>query len=257
MTKSSLVITDELLMAFADGELENGLARQVEIAIAGNPALASRLEVFRLTGRALGPHFDAVLEAQPPAAMLQAIRSAPMTRLAQAPGKVSFGDSLRNVLQGFGFGPSPWPTLATLAAGIVIGVVAMQTGGPGGTALVAEQNGKLIAAGQLAQTLESKTMRESLDGGIRVMATFKDETGRWCRLYQGSEHSGLACRQQTPQWQILAAGEGVAGSADTYGTAAGGGAKAVDDLIETMMGPEGALDAEADASLVKGGWPTE
>ena len=106
--KSSLVITDELLMAYADGELAEGLAHQVGRAVDNDAALAARLKIFRLTGRALGPHFDDVLDAQPPAAMLQAIRSAPISRMA-ADSAPTIGQSIRSLLQGWGLGASPWP----------------------------------------------------------------------------------------------------------------------------------------------------
>ncbi len=257
MTKSSLVITDELLMAFADNELEDGLARQVEIGIASNPALASRLEVFRVTGRALGPHFDAVLEAQPPAVMLQAIRNAPMTLAVEGPREISFGRSIRNVLQSIGFGASPWPALAGVAAGLLIGLVSTQWGGPAG-AIISEQNGKLVAAGALEKTLESTAMQASQDGSVRIIATFKDETGRWCRLYQGPAHSGLACRQDAQsQWQILATGEGVAGDENATTPSEGGGAKAVDDLAMTMMASSAALDTQTEAALIARKWKSE
>lgn len=258
MSKSSLVITDELLMAYADGELDAGLAEQVRHAIENDSVLAARLKVFHVTGRALGPHFEAVLEAQPPAAMLQAIRSAPMTRPAGAPRTISFWASIRSVLQGIGFGPSPWPVLAGVAAGLLIGAVSTQHGGTAEGTLLAEQDGRLVAAGALAKVLEGETMQASQDGAIRVIATFKDETGRWCRLYQGPEHAGLACRQdEQRRWQVLAAGEGIAGSEDLPSPSEGGGAKAVDDLAMTMMESSAALDTQAEAALIARQWKAE
>lgn len=257
MTKSSLVITDELLMAYADNELENGLARQVENAIASNPVLAARLKVFRVTGRALAPHFDALLEAQPPAAMLQAIRNAPMMRPVAAAQKISFGQSVRNVLKSIGFGASPWPALAGVAAGLLIGLVSTPWGGPAG-ALISEQNGKLVASGALEKTLETTTMQASQDGSIQVVSTFKDETGRWCRLYQGPAHSGLACRQvEQPHWQIIATGEGVAGAENMTTPSEGGGAQAVDDLASRMMASSAALDTQTEAALIRRQWKSE
>lgn len=255
MTKSSLVITDELLMAYADGELEEGLAEQVGQAIDGSPVLAARLKVFHVTGRALAPHFDAVMDSQPPAAMLQAIRSAPMARPADASQKLSLVDSLRRVLQGLGLGSSPWTALAGVAAGLLIGAVATQSIGNG--ALLAEQDGKLVATGALERTLESASMQASRDESVRIVATFKDETGRWCRLYEGAAHSGLACREGPQHWQVLAAGEGRSSGEDSYVTADGGGAKAVDDLATSMMESSAALDAEAEAALIKSGWKTQ
>ena len=100
-------------------------------------------------------------------------------------------------------------------------------------------------------------MPSSRGGSVQVVATFKDETGRWCRLYQGAEHSGLACRESARQWQILVAGEGVAGGADMTMPSEGGGAKAVDDLAATMMESSAALDTQTEAALIARQWKTE
>ena len=84
-------IGDELLMAYADGELDDRTAQEVGRAIDNDPALAARLMVFRVTGRALSPHFDEVVEAPPPASMLDAIRITPIPARASRLGSRAGG----------------------------------------------------------------------------------------------------------------------------------------------------------------------
>ena len=198
-----------------------------------------------------------MLDAQPPAALLNAIRSTPISvrRLSLSD---TIGERIGRVLQGIGLGPSPWPALAGIAAGVLIGFAATEINKlSGGEVLVAERNGTLVAAGGLARTLESATMQASQEEGVRIIATFKDETGRWCRLYQGTAHAGLACRQTAEGWQILAAGEGVAASDGLAVPSGGGGAEAVDDLAYRMMASSAALDIDAEAALIARGWEAQ
>jgi len=252
-------IGDELLMAYADGELDDRTAREVGRAIDNVPALAARLMVFRVTGRALSPHFDEVVEAPPPAAMLNAIRNAPIALRAPSAGESHWGTvrgAVSQVLSSLGLGPSPWLAPAGLAFGLVIGAAAtfLGTGSNFGGGLLAEQGGQLIAAGPLARTLESDTMQASQAGPVGVIATFQNETGQWCRLYQASAHAGLACRQGSGQWQIVELGAATARDDTRIEPSEGGGAKAVDDLAASMMASSTALDAETEANLIARGW---
>ena len=164
---------------------------------------------------------------------------------------------MSQVLGSLGFGPSPWLALAGLAIGLSIGAAAtfMGTGSYSGEGLLAEQDGRLIAAGQLARTLEKvQTMQASLAGPVGVIATFQNETGQWCRLYQTSAHAGLACRQGSGQWQVVELGAATARDDTRIEPSEGGGSKAVDDLATSMMASSAALDVETESNLIARGW---
>ena len=120
------VVSDEDLMAYADGELGDAKARVIGRAIDNDPELAARLKVFRVTGRALAPHFDTIDLGETPAAMLDAIHS---TAVRAGPARPSLLARVQGFLDQLGLGPSPWPALAGIAAGIVIGAAATQLGG--------------------------------------------------------------------------------------------------------------------------------
>jgi hypothetical protein len=252
-------ISDELLMAYADGELDDRAAQELGRAIERDPALAARLKVFRVTGRSLAPHFDAVLVSEPPAAMVAAILNAPIRDRRPAP-RGSIAVVAGRLFGALGLGPSPWPALAGLGLGLMVGAVATVSGLGTRTdeALVAEQGGQLVASGALARTLESQTMQASHAESVQVVSTFKAETGQWCRLYQAAAHSGLACRLSMGQWQIVEIGASLPnGSMDSTTPSQGGGAQAVDELASAMMASSAALDAEAEAALIARGWEAQ
>ena len=66
-------ITDELLMAYADGELDSAEQRRVERYLANDPASAQRLEMFTQTGRDLGRLFDQPMREAIPERLLQTV----------------------------------------------------------------------------------------------------------------------------------------------------------------------------------------
>lgn len=69
-------IADETLMAFADGELDAASAREVEAAVAADPALQVRLRVFSETREVLREAASAPLPASGDAALIARIRAA-------------------------------------------------------------------------------------------------------------------------------------------------------------------------------------
>jgi hypothetical protein len=252
-------VSDEQLMAYADGELAGRQADEIGRAIERDPGLARRLKVFQATGKTLSPHFSAVLEMQPPAEMLHAIRGATISKRA-AGIAVPLAGATRRMLGLIGLGPSPWPMLAGIAAGVVIG--AMATWQPGGrsptslSALVVEQGPLLLAAGPLVETLEARTMAATQLESGKVYSTFQVEDGSYCRYYETANHSGIACRKAPNVWQIVAIGASSAGAGPDKSTIAdGGGARAVADLATTMTAEStAALDAEAEAALIARAW---
>jgi anti-sigma factor RsiW len=111
-------LSDETLMAYADGQLKTAEMARIERLLAADPELRARLEVFRATGRDLASLFDGHLNAPLPPRL---------KRFSLAPGtdwsKV-FNISLRRKRQhppefkGFRFVAA---SAAIFAAGIGIG----------------------------------------------------------------------------------------------------------------------------------------
>jgi anti-sigma factor RsiW len=70
----TLTLRDELIMAYADGELDSPLADCIRQAVASDPAIRSRHAVYAGTRKALAHAFDEVLTEPLPARLTKTLR---------------------------------------------------------------------------------------------------------------------------------------------------------------------------------------
>ena len=73
-------ISDEMIMAYADGELGDDDRRAVETYLAGNPAAAARLRAFEVSGRSLARLYDDAMRQPVPDRLIQSVRTADVAR---------------------------------------------------------------------------------------------------------------------------------------------------------------------------------
>lgn len=265
--------SDEQLSAFLDGELSGAEAAQVERAIESDPEVKRRFAALRQLHARTKSLYVEVLDEAPPAALIAAIRAAPLPR-APSPRW-----SWRNLFGtgGSGLGalrPSPGlafaATALVVAAGIGGGIAGWQItkGGASGVG-----SGSAIAAGPvesaslLAQALDetaSGQVRENDGVKIELITTVLGEAGQVCREFRsirdgrGGETSvGVACLGSGERWvvELVALEDTAPADVDVFVPARA----AVDQAIEyyfaeTIRGETLSLDDEA--SLMKGGWRT-
>jgi hypothetical protein len=214
-------VTDQDLMAFADGELSDVDAARVASAVAADPALAARVDAERRLRTMLGGHFapvaaepvpetltlmiaaaaaeeterdmtDApVLEAPPPPARVLDFAAARAKRQAAAPAARKPH-------------ARAWGTGAAIAASLVLGLV---LGGQfAGRGAIAERNGALVASGALAEGLDTQLASAVDDGAkaggdLRVLASFQRTGGGYCRVFDRGTTAGIACKDRG-QWLL-------------------------------------------------------
>lgn len=77
-------VDDVMLMAYADGELDAATARQIEAAIADDPALAERARVFRESASLLRGAYADALHEEVPERLLAAVRPAAQSGAVQS-----------------------------------------------------------------------------------------------------------------------------------------------------------------------------
>ena len=186
-----MAIDDEILMAYADGELEAVSAAEVERMVAADPTLARRVAEHRaLRVRLAGAHAGALTEPVPDS-LLRTIMG------GEALGEVT-AFKPRRVL------PSALPQWAALAATLVVGVLA----GLGVPALrpaplIGGSDG-MTAQGPLAQALDSQLASEPVGTGrIAVGLSFRTADA-YCRTFQAVRAhavSGIACRE-ADGWRV-------------------------------------------------------
>jgi hypothetical protein len=108
------------------------------------------------------------------------------------------------------------------------------------------------AGGQLADALDGQLVAtQKADAPVRVLLSFRDAQGEYCRGFTSTDRSGVACRDDRG-WRLskLLGGAGVA---TTEYRQAGSADAAVMAAIQDMAaGP--ALDADEEAAAARRGW---
>jgi hypothetical protein len=253
-----MTVSDELLAAYVDGELEGAERARVEQAIAQDSQLAQRVAQQRALRARLRGAYDSVLQEAVPKRLAQA------ARLAAAPGPAQVIDLARVRAERARRGSqrSVKVRRLTIAASLVVGVMAgvvlqrLSTS----AALTEFHDGSLLARGTLARALS-----EQLAGGapagaeVRVGLSFKSRTGNYCRTFaiSGSHlMAGLACRDQE-QWQVLnlvgTEGAGVPGNGQNLRMAASSLPPALLQAVNERIRGE-PLNAAAEAKARNDDW---
>jgi len=173
-------ISDEMLMAYVDGELESDQRAAVDAALAQDEAVRARLAAHRRLNAKLSAAFDGALGEPVPAHLAQA---------ASPPASAAIIDlSTRRPR----WSAREWGAMAaSIAAGLVLGVGFMGRPAP----MIATESGALVARGALAHTLDAQLASDEA-GAVRIGLSFRADNGAYCRTFDltNADTSGLACR---------------------------------------------------------------
>lgn len=229
-------IDEEILMAYVDGELSGIRREEVERAIADDPGLQARVESGRRLRDRLAGYYGPVADEPVPerlAALLAAsnvvdYRAAHVTR-----------------------GRPLWQSITALAATLVAGIAAgtMLTRGDGGP--VAFADGAMIARGDLAEALDVRLAADGARDGPRIGLSFATADGRYCRTFDTTALSGLACRGSRG-WQVIAATAPAGGQGRQFRQASAGSPLVLQAVQEVISGEP--LDAESERRARERGW---
>lgn len=184
-------ITDEILAAYADGELERAEAAQVAAAVAADPSLAAKIEAHYALKARLGAHYAPLAEQAVPS-HLAALLSGAQHRHEQNSGEVI---SFAAARQKRGLVPvlRRWGPIAgpALAASLVLTVLQPWKGSPDGYADPA-----------LAAALDTQLAANQPAGAeTRILLSFERESGGLCRAWRDETEGGIACRDDTG-WKV-------------------------------------------------------
>jgi hypothetical protein len=233
-------LTDEMLMAYADGELDAAARAQVEAAMAADPDTARRVADHQRLREAVRRGFDAALDEPVPERLLAAARAGSAASAQVLPFRR----------------PPPrrtWPQWGTLAAGMVLGILVWQLGAGLHPALIASRGGDILATGPLAQALDMQlAATQPPDAAVHIGLTFRARDGRYCRTFQlrAGGTAGLACNDQGWKLEVLARGEAQPGEYRQAGSAL---PPAVTQAVtDTIAGDP--LDAAREAQARSSGW---
>lgn len=248
-------ISDEALMAFADGELPGGEAARISAAMLEDPNLRRRVERFRSVRRALRSTYDAVAQEPIPERLRALLGDVAAHQPDEKPAPPAPPANVVDLAakRESRYKLPPW---SVLAASVLFGVVAGRMMSPGENSLLTSQEGEVRAGGALTRALDTRlaSAPENIDADIRIGLSFRSQDGAFCRTFSESGEngavSGLACRGEDA-WlvRVAAADEG----ASTEYRQAGSGAPAVLAMVDELIAGE-AFDTAQEAEARARGW---
>lgn len=267
-------ISDELLMAYADGELSSAERHHVRAMADRSPALRQRLQDWERSSLLLSRLYNRPMTEPIPDRLLDTVLRAPLRqKIAPVPARRAGMRWMAHHLQTLAVGSSSWRMSAALSCGLLAGIAIgwgllgdrWRQGHAPDVALV--KDGRLIASSALANGLEMiasgrrvALLPKRTDVVLKPVFTFESRGGGFCRQYElqlevDMKFSGVACREHDGQWRLEVHAP-VIGRTNRSGkvTVAGDStAPAVEGAVDRMISGE-LLDAEAEARIVSNAW---
>lgn len=271
-------VSDEQLMAFIDGELDEAESAEIADALAADRSLRERAEKFRATRAAVQQAFDAVLREPVPEHLIALVRAAPqpnghLQAASQALRIISFDARTARTARPGG-GPQRTPKPLRMAAAVALLVLV----GAGGWALrplfqpgLGDQQAKTGEpssswASVLQAALESEPSGARVpvgragraEGSVEVVSTFRSYDQRYCRQYavrlDGSEtFDGLACRTAQAGWLVEHQLRRLSQPKEGLKPAAGSARQALDVAVDDLI-DGGLLDPAEERKLLASRW---
>lgn len=260
--EAMLEVSDEMLMAYADRELDAATSARVMEVVGNDPTLLAKLRVFEQTRDVVGVAFDQVLNEPVPERLSRLLVPVPVSGVRHTDNGRARSGLWEDFRRWLGSGSSFAPALAAAAVAIVAvaGGWGLKTWtspemAPGAGMVLADGT----AGGLLHKALETEGLDQSVTedgaGTVTPRFTFKDKAGRYCRQYTmetaaANEFVGVACRKTGGGW-ILEIQTAVAGNSGTFTPA--GDSPEITSKVGSMIEGE-FLDSAEDAALIAKGW---
>ncbi|MEW9855979.1 anti-sigma factor family protein [Novosphingobium sp. M1R2S20] len=228
-----------MIAAYADGELEGEVLREVEAAIAADPKLQAEVDAHLALKVRLAKRFAPLLDRPIPT------RFTALLAGGEAENKVvDYAEAVRKRAK-----PSVpglhWRSFAggALAASLVLALVAFG---------LSQQSSAGYAEGQLAAALDSQLVEtQSPQASVRILLSFRDGGGRFCRGFSSAAQSGVACHDERG-WKLRKVIGGQKAGEGEYRQAGSAEAEVLSAIQDTAQGT--ALDAEGERNAMLAGW---
>ncbi|HTW36436.1 MAG TPA: hypothetical protein VMD53_17590 [Rhizomicrobium sp.] len=232
-------LTEEKLMAYADGDISGDELHAIEAALKTRPDLAAFVEQQRALRRHFETRFASLADEEIPDRLLNALARTPVSPRWRWQQRLAHWTSRPFLLR------TAMPAAAALACGLVVGVVFA----PQGSFRV--DRGTMLAQGALSAALDTQlASAQQASGDIRVGISFKAKDGRYCRTFSEASLAGVACRDAN-SWAVAALASAPSESG-TYHMASAM-PDAVRDTVEKMIVGE-PLDAAEEMSARAQNW---
>lgn len=263
-----MALTEDMLMAYADGELDAAGQAEVEAAMAADAGVARRIEAHRKLRASFAGVLGGVLDEPVPERLLNAAGRRPGPAPDPAPENVVELARFRTKPDAPAARALPrWLRGGAIAATVLACILAGRywlssaptpPQGSGQAAVTIERDGRMVALGVLESALNDQLASSGPDGAKPVVigVSFKSNAGPYCRTFQlnqGAGLAGLACRDPrgwTVPMAMASPGRAVTSG---YRTAASETPAPVLDMVQAMISGD-PLDAKAEAAAKAADW---
>ncbi|MFQ5347794.1 MAG: hypothetical protein ACE5ED_08115 [Rhodothalassiaceae bacterium] len=234
-------ITDEMVVAYVDGELDAETRQCVRAAAAADREVAARIERYRQVRARLADAFRPIAETPAPPRLRALVEAGTAKDGSEVAGAaIDIATARRRRQERRPARLSDWRRVArwgmALAASLLLGILIGQVAivgdeGAGGTG-----GGILIADSALARHLD-----EDLSGGegaTRILLSFRARDGRICRVFErgdGERQQGIACHAGKA-WALVALATAAPPPSAAGGPYRPAGAAALPPPIERKLG---------------------
>lgn len=231
-----MTLSREMIAAYADGELDGETLSEVEALLATDPALRAQVEAHRALKARLAAHFAPIADAPVPERLIRAVKgSAEVVDLTGARRQRQETTAWRPRWR--------WIVGPALAASLVLVLF--------GTGLMQHSPGS-YAEGEIASALENQLVEtQSRQASVRILLSFRDDAGHFCRGFASASQSGIACRDQRG-WKLDKVVGGSTAADDEYRQAGSADADVLAAIQDAAQGA--ALDAQEERSARSRGW---
>lgn len=241
-------VSDETLMAYADGEVDAATRAIIEAAMRDDPEIRRRVAEHRALRETMQGAFSAVLEEPVPQRLIDAARAGNVVDLASARRAAVDAPGRRRT----------WQPVA-MAASVLVGVGLGYLGWHGSNTWVkTNSSGELVAGAGLAEALSNQLSEDRSPGLVAITGlSFRAKTGDYCRTFSSTDahaSSGLACREGDG-WKIkvLAQTPNATSNSSNFRPAASADAPAVRAAVEESIDGE-PLDRAGEIAARQEGW---
>lgn len=246
-----MTVSDETLMAYADGEVDAATRAIVEAAMRDDPEVRRRVAHHQALREAVKGAFAAVIEEPVPQRLIAAARGAPAGSVVDLAGA-------RNAAAVKASRGMRWQP-AAMAASLLLGLALGYLGWRGSNTLVTvSANGELVAGAGLAEALSSQLSADHPPGTVATTGlSFRAKSGDYCRTFAltaTQANSGLACREGG-SWKIKVLAQSAESPANSSGfrPAASADSAAVRAAVEESIDGE-PLDQAGEIAARQGNW---
>ena len=254
-----MTISDETLMAFADGELDGPARAAVELALRADPQLEKRVAEHRALRQRIQLAYSAELSEPVPERLLAAASRTPKMSSTNV---VNFQDA-RDAMARDAARARPlkswWRPAGSIAASLIIGFGLGYGIWHQSSPFSRSAGGALVANAQLAEALSHQLAADrSPASAVQIGISFLARSGDYCRTFSLSgtvSPAGVACHHGQ-EWQIQTLTQsGGAGDAHDapFRTATSGMSPAILKAVEEQMAGE-PLDQAAESAARSKDW---